>query len=199
MHRYPLRQKKDRMRTPTLAELPPLDDNWLEIDTQRQQLRCWKGRVLSHECAVSSGEAGVGQQEGSGQTPQGWHYVRAAIGDGLPENAVFRGRRWTREVYTAELAETHPTRDWILTRILWLCGLEVGKNRGGEVDSQRRYIYLHGTPPDQPMGVPASHGCIRLRNDDLLAVFHFARPGTSVWLHGGDACVSASDNFDTPH
>ncbi|RUR40700.1 L,D-transpeptidase [Vreelandella populi] len=172
------------MRTPTLAELPPSQDGWVEIDIEQQKLRWWQGREMLFECDISSGEAGVGQQEGSGRTPHGWHYVRASIGDGLPENVVFRGRRWTGEVFSEALASAHPERDWILTRILWLCGLEKGVNRGGQVDSQRRYIYLHGTPPDQPMGKPASHGCIRMRNQDLLHLFECALPGTPVWLHG---------------
>ncbi|MBZ5488235.1 L,D-transpeptidase [Halomonas aquamarina] len=172
------------MPTPVLAELPPADEGWIEIDTDCQQLRWWQGRDMLFECAVSTGKAGVGQQEGSGQTPHGWHYIRAAIGDGHPVDAVFRGRRWTGEVFTEALGEANPERDWILTRILWLCGLEKGINRGGQVDSQRRYIYLHGTPPDQPMGTPASHGCIRLRNSDLLYLFQRAVPGTPVWLHG---------------
>ncbi|WP_404466139.1 L,D-transpeptidase [Vreelandella aquamarina] len=171
------------METPRLAELPPTHSEWIEIDAQQQRLRCWQGREVRYECDVSTGLAGVGQQEGSGQTPLGWHYVRAAIGKGLPDNAVFRGRRWTEEVFSPELASRFPKRDWILTRILWLCGLECGVNRGGNVDSQRRYIYLHGTPPDQPMGVAASHGCIRLRNDDLHYLFDHAQPGTPVWLH----------------
>lgn len=185
------------MRTPTLANLPPMNENWLEIDTHKQQLYCWQGSTLQCSYLVSTGEAGVGQQEGSGQTPLGWHYIRAAIGDGLPLNAVFRGRRWTNEVYSTELAAQHPERDWILTRILWLCGLETGKNRGGRVDSQRRYIYLHGTPPNQPMGVAASHGCIRLRNRDLLAVFRFAQPGTPVWLHGDNDDATSERRFDS--
>lgn len=109
--------------------------------------------------------------------------MRAAIGGDQPVGAVFRGRRPTGETYSAELAAAHPGRDWILTRILWLCGLESGSNRGGAVDSQRRYIYLHGTPPDQPMGVPRSHGCVRLRDEALLRVFALAPPGTPVWLH----------------
>ncbi|WP_447928874.1 L,D-transpeptidase family protein [Vreelandella sp. EE27] len=171
------------MLTPNLADLPPVDGPWLEVDLATQHLRCWQGQAVVHECAVSTGENGVGQNEGSGQTPRGWHYVRAAIGEGLPENAVFRGRRFTGEVFTPELGAQNPQRDWILTRILWLCGLERGVNRAGQTDSQRRYIYLHGTPPDQPMGIAASHGCIRLRNDDLLAVFAFAAPGTPVWLN----------------
>lgn len=166
------------MRTPTLAELPPSQTGWIEIDTDTQQLRWWQGQKVCFECEISSGKAGVGQQEGSGQTPHGWHYVRAAIGKDLPINAVFRGRRFTGEVFSTPLAKANPTRDWILTRILWLCGLERGFNRAGSVDSQRRYIYLHGTPPNQPMGTPASHGCIRLRNQDLLYVFERALPGT---------------------
>ncbi|MFI0473903.1 L,D-transpeptidase family protein [Halomonas sp. HMF6819] len=171
------------MITPILAELPPAEAPWLEIDLTEQCLRAWQGTCVVHECAVSTGENGVGQNEGSGQTPSGWHYVRASIGAGLAENAVFRGRRFTGEVFTPALGEQHPERDWILTRILWLCGLERGVNRGGSVDSQRRYIYLHGTPPDEPMGVAASHGCVRLRNRDLLWVFDVAVPGTPVWLH----------------
>lgn len=172
------------MQTPMLADLPPPQTGWVEIDTDHQKLRWWRGREALLECDISTGEAGIGQQDGSGRTPHGWHYVRAVIGEGLPDNAVFRGRRWTGEVFTQALADANPARDWILTRILWLCGLEKGVNRGGQVDSQRRFIYLHGTPLDQPMGRPASHGCIRMRNQDLLALFERARPGTPVWLHG---------------
>lgn len=173
------------MQTPTLAELPPTESIWLEIDTAQQRLRCWRGTKVLQECAISSGAAGNGELNGSGKTPHGWHYVRAAIGEGMPENAVFRGRRWTGEIFSPALAAANPERDWILTRILWLCGLEKDVNRGGQRDSQRRYIYLHGTPPDEPMGVAASHGCIRLRNSDLLYIYSLALPGTPVWLHGG--------------
>ncbi|WGI23773.1 L,D-transpeptidase [Halomonas alkaliantarctica] len=176
------------MRTPTLAELPPTENIWLEIDTTQQLLRCWCGPKVLRECSISSGVAGSGQLDGSGKTPHGWHYVRAAIGGDMAEDAVFRGRRWTGETFSPALAEANPQRDWILTRILWLCGLEKGVNRGGQVDSQRRYIYLHGTPPDEPMGVAASHGCIRLRNSDLLYIFSLALPGTPVWLHGDRQC-----------
>lgn len=171
------------MRTPRLDDLPPGQGHWLEIDTAAQRLVAWQGRETLFDCPVSTGAAGTGQREGSGQTPLGWHYVRAAIGAGEPPGAVFRGRRPTGEVFSPALAAGHPGRDWILTRILWLCGLEPGHNRGADVDSQRRYIYLHGTPPDQPMGEPRSHGCIRLRDADLLAVFALAVPGTPVWLH----------------
>jgi len=171
------------MRTPRLHELPPADALWLEIDLARQSLTVWQGRDALQRHAISSGAAGNGQHTGSGQTPLGWHYVRAAIGDGEPPGTVFRGRRPTGEVYAPALAAAHPKRDWILTRILWLCGLERGFNRGGAVDSQRRYIYLHGTPASEPMGQPASHGCIRLRDAALLSLFDRAVPGTPVWLH----------------
>lgn len=173
------------MQTPSLTELPPRHGLWIEIATQTQQLRAWEGDTCRYQCDVSTGRAGVGNQENSGKTPLGWHYIRAAIGREAPENAVFKGRRWTGEVFTPELGKAFPERDWILTRILWLCGLEPGVNRAGQVDSQRRYIYLHGTPPDQPMGQPASHGCVRLRNVDLLWLFEHALPGTPVWLHDG--------------
>ncbi|TFH87397.1 L,D-transpeptidase [Billgrantia azerbaijanica] len=170
------------MRTPRLDALPP-EGTWLEIDTAAQRLVVWQGETPGDGYAISTAAPGTGQREGSGQTPLGWHYVRAAIGDGLPAGTVFRGRRPTGEVYSAALAAAYPGRDWILTRILWLCGLEPGVNRGGEVDSQRRYIYLHGTPPSEPMGEPRSHGCIRLRDADLLALYRVAVPGTPVWLH----------------
>ncbi|QFU01470.1 L,D-transpeptidase catalytic domain [Halomonas sp. THAF5a] len=171
------------MRTPLLAELPPEEGLWLEIDTATQRLSVWDGLEVKWSCDVSTGANGTGEEEGSGATPLGWHTIRAAIGAGEPAGAIFRGRRPTGEVYTEALAAEHPGRDWILTRILWLGGLEPGRNRGGNVDSQRRYIYLHGTPPSEPMGVARSHGCIRVRDDDLLALFEIAVPGTPVWVH----------------
>ncbi|GHD61145.1 hypothetical protein GCM10007350_15360 [Jeongeupia chitinilytica] len=94
--------------------------------------------------------------------------------------AVFRGRRWTGEVYSPELAKVHPERDWVLTRIIWLSGAVPGFNRFGSVDTMSRYIYIHGTPDDQPMGVPASHGCIRMRNADVDALFARLKPGIEV-------------------
>ncbi|WP_148253859.1 L,D-transpeptidase [Aidingimonas lacisalsi] len=171
------------MQTPRLSHLPPEDDVWLEIDLTGQRLCVWRGRDREADYPVSTGAAGIGQQQGSGRTPAGWHYIRAMIGHGMPAGSVFRGRRPTGEIYSPHMARSFPERDWILTRILWLTGLEPGVNRGGNVDSQRRYIYLHGTPPDEPMGTPASHGCIRLHDTALLAVFDRVTPGTPVWLH----------------
>lgn len=117
---------------------------------------------------------------GSFKTPRGRHRIRAKIGTGQPVNTVFVGRRPTGEIFTPELAARHPDRDWILTRILWLSGCEPGFNRLGEVDSMRRYIYIHGAPDTVPMGVPASHGCIRMRNVDVMDLFDRVPVGTPV-------------------
>lgn len=109
--------------------------------------------------------------------------MRAKIGAGQPVNAVFRGRRPTGEIYSETLAERYPDRDWVLTRILWLSGCEPGRNRLGNVDSMRRYIYIHGTPDSEPMGEPRSHGCVRMRNDDLLQLFKRVDVGCPVLIH----------------
>ncbi|WP_221798001.1 L,D-transpeptidase [Oceanobacter mangrovi] len=131
---------------------------------------------------VSTALNGAGEQQGSGKTPIGWHRVVARIGEGLPLGSVFVGRRFTGEIYSDQLAQAFPQRDWILSRILWLQGLEVGRNRMGGVDSMRRYIYIHGTPDSEPMGKPLSHGCIRMRNSDLLALFEQVPAKTPVWI-----------------
>lgn len=121
--------------------------------------------------SVSTALAGVGEVSGSYQTPRGRHLIRAKIGANQPENAVFVRRRPTGEIWTPELGQQFPERDWILTRILWLSGLEPGCNRLGCVDTMRRYIYIHGSPDTAKMGLPGSHGCIRMRNADLIELF----------------------------
>jgi lipoprotein-anchoring transpeptidase ErfK/SrfK len=149
--------------------MPTLDR--LHISIADQRLYGFIGEHLVLRLAVSTALNGAGERNGSGCTPRGLHQVRARIGEGLPSGAVLRGRRWTGEVWSAELDARFPGRDWILTRILWLSGCEPGRNRLGAVDTFRRYIYLHGTPDSEPMGVALSHGCIRLRNADLLTLF----------------------------
>ena len=148
-----------------------LDLDLLHISIADQMLYGLQAGRLRVRCAVSTALNGAGEDNGSGCTPRGLHHVRARIGAGLPLAAVLRGRRWTGEVWTPELHQQFPGRDWILTRILWLSGLEPGRNRLGSVDTFRRYIYLHGTPDTEPMGTALSHGCIRLRNTDMLALF----------------------------
>ncbi|ASP40974.1 hypothetical protein CHH28_17000 [Bacterioplanes sanyensis] len=153
----------------------------IEISIADQALRL-STLDACHLFSVSTAAAGVGERDGSGQTPRGWHRVRAQIGDGAPKGTVFVGRRPTGEVYNHRLAQQHPQRDWILTRILWLQGLEVGFNRGDGVDSMRRFIYIHGTPDSEPMGQPRSHGCIRMRNADVMRLAELVYPGTLVWI-----------------
>ncbi len=130
--------------------------------------------------SVSTARNGAGEASGSFCTPRGRHIIRARIGAGAPIGAAFRGRRPTGEVWTPELAAANPGRDWILTRILWLSGTEPGFNRLGEVDSMRRYIYIHGTPDTEPMGVPLSIGCVRMRNRDVAELFELVPAGTKV-------------------
>ncbi len=143
----------------------------LHISLADQCLYGFSQGRLTVRLPVSTALNGPGERNGSGCTPRGLHQVRAKIGGGLPQGAVLRGRRWTGETWTRDLHEQFPGRDWILTRILWLSGCEPGRNRLGPVDTFRRYIYLHGTPDTEPMGVPLSHGCIRLRNADLAGLF----------------------------
>ncbi|MCH9826112.1 MAG: L,D-transpeptidase [Gammaproteobacteria bacterium] len=151
----------------------------VDIAVQRLQLLDARGERLA-SYVVSTAANGAGEREGSGCTPRGRHRIRARIGAGEPLGTVFVGRRATGEIWTPQLAATHPQRDWILTRILWLCGCEPGFNRFGDCDSQRRYIYIHGTPDSEPMGEPRSHGCIRMRNRDIVELFDRVGAGTPV-------------------
>jgi len=152
----------------------------IEISIPEQSLRLLDdGREL--RCySVSTSRNGPGEREGSFCTPRGEHIVRAKIGAGQPVRTVFIDRRPTGEIWTPELAERFPGRDWILTRILWLSGCEPGKNRLGEVDTMRRYIYIHGSPDTVEMGKPGSIGCIRMRNRDVVELFERVPPGTEV-------------------
>lgn len=157
------------------------------VDLAAQSLTLARPGAASLAWPVSTALTGAGETRDSGCTPRGRHVVRARIGAGLPRGAVLVGRRPTGEIWSPALARAHPGRDWILSRILWLSGLEPGRNRLGTRDTMRRYIYIHGTPDDQPMGVPASHGCIRMRNDDVIELFELAPVGTEVLIREGGA------------
>lgn len=162
----------------------------IRVDLGRQVLVLadGSGRCL-RRYSVSTSARGAGETRGSFCTPRGAHYIRAKIGAGQPINSVFRGRRPTGEIYTTELARREPGRDWILSRILWLCGKERGRNRLAEVDTMRRYIYIHGTPDDVPLGRPLSQGCIRMRNADILELFERVPVGTLVEIE--ETCEEA--------
>lgn len=161
-----------------------MSERLIRISLPDQRLALAVGERPLAVYPVSTARNGPGERRGSGCTPRGWHRIRIKIGAGLPLDTVFVGRRPTGEIYSPELAGRHPERDWILTRILWLTGLEPGRNRGGECDTLRRFIYIHGCPDTAPMGVPLSHGCIRMRNRDLLALFEQVATGDRVFVVG---------------
>lgn len=149
------------------------------IKTQQLELRGDAEQVL-RRYPVSTALKGAGELSGSYCTPRGRHIIRAKIGTDCPENAVFIRRRPTGEIYSEALGAQYPLRDWILTRILWLSGCEAGFNRLGKNDTMRRYIYIHGTPDTEPMGEARSHGCIRMRNADLVELYDLVPAGTPV-------------------
>lgn len=157
----------------------------LTVDLAAQRLTVWDGARARRHYPVSTAANGPGEIEGSGCTPRGRHRVRAKIGAGAPAGSVFRARRVCAEtpLYTPEAAARFPGRDWITSRILWLSGLEPGRNRLGCVDSMRRYIYIHGSPHVESLGQPASHGCVRLRDADVIELFDLIPVGTEVELH----------------
>jgi lipoprotein-anchoring transpeptidase ErfK/SrfK len=152
----------------------------IEIGLEGQRLDLFRGGQLWKSWPVSTSKHGAGEVRGSFKTPRGAHVIRAKIGAGAPLGTVFRGRRPTGEIYSEELARAQPGRDWILTRILWLSGIEVGKNRLGEVDTMRRYVYIHGTPDSTQLGVPGSIGCVRIGNLGVVELFDLVPTGTRV-------------------
>ena len=151
----------------------------ISLPDQTLELHDARGSLVGRY-AVSTSSRGGGEQSGSHCTPRGRHIVRAKIGSDAPPNSVFIGRRETGELWSTELHAQFPGRDWILSRILWISGKEPGRNRLRSVDSMRRYIYLHGTPDSEPLGVPRSHGCIRLGNRDVIELFDRVPPYTVV-------------------
>lgn len=149
------------------------------IDLVNQRLFLPK---LNKQYPISTGKNGIGEQENSGRTPRGWHKISEKFGHSLPLNSVFIARQWTGEIYDTALATQYPERDWILSRILWLEGLEHEFNRGEGCDTKQRYIYLHGTPDTEPMGIAMSHGCVRMRNTDIVELFDLIPEGALVYL-----------------
>ncbi len=156
----------------------------IEIDLKKQELVVREGRKILKTYPVSTASKGAGEKNGSFCTPRGRHIIRAKIGAGQPLNTVFVRRRPTGEVWTREMHAKYPGRDWILTRILWLSGKEPGKNRLGEVDTMRRYIYLHGTHELAEMGKPGSIGCVRMKSPDIVELFDLVPPYTEVEILG---------------
>jgi L,D-transpeptidase YbiS len=161
-------------------------DYRIDIDSRLQRLYLWEpypdGDMLIREYRISTAKNGLGEQSGSYCTPRGRHRIAEKIGAGHPMYAVFKARVPTGEVWSRELAAENPGCDWILTRILWLEGMEEGRNKGGTVDSHSRYIYIHGTDEEHLIGQPISHGCIRMKNTDVMDLFDLVEVGTAVLI-----------------
>ena len=156
-----------------------IQDADIVIDLAAQSLTLPK---FNKHYVISSGKNGIGETENSGKTPRGWHKIAQKFGDAQPKNAVFKARVPTGEIYDADLAAKFPERDWILSRILWLQGLEPGFNSGDGVDTFQRYIYIHGTPETEKMGVALSHGCIRMQNEDVIELYDLVDVGALVYI-----------------
>lgn len=159
-----------------------MSERAVRINLTQQELDVIDAGALLRRFLVSTSAWGPGERADSLCTPRGSHVIRAKIGAGMLPGAVLVGRRFTGEIFDAHLARRYPDRDWILTRILWLSGCERGRNRLGKVDTMRRFIYIHGSPDDVPMGVPTSHGCVRMRNADVIELFDMVDAGTPVEL-----------------
>ncbi len=157
-----------------------LDHPCLNVSLDRQTLELIEKNRLVCSYPVSTAGNGGGERYGSECTPRGLHRIKARIGEGAAMLSVFVGRRLTGEVYSSELDREYPERDWILSRIFWLGGMETGKNRFGDVDTARRFIYIHGSPDHLVSGIPGSHGCIRMRNADIIEIFDRVPAGTRV-------------------
>lgn len=154
----------------------------IHISIATQKLVLTEHGQVIRDYPVSTAAKGCGCESGSYKTPTGWHRIRLKIGDGQAIGAAFSGRRLTGEIYTPERDAAAPGRDWILTRILWLDGLEYGRNKGGNVDTLRRYVYIHGTPDDGMINPPSSHGCIRMFNADIVDLFARVANNTRVLI-----------------
>ena len=154
----------------------------IKISISKQQLFLFDGENIAREYSVSTAKNGVGERKNSECTPRGEHIIAEKIGQGAKQDSVFIGRVETNELYNPEMRDLYPDRDWILTRILWLSGAEEGKNKGGDVDSYDRYIYIHGSPADIKMGKPGSKGCIRMHNCDVIELYDLVSVGTMVTI-----------------
>jgi len=165
-----------------MSDTKQLPERYLHISIADHRLHLIDNHQIVFKATIATAKNGVGEQFGSECTPRGWHQIRAKIGKQCIENTVFIARRPTGEIYSQSLQQKHPGRDWILTRILWLSGLEPGFNRSGKQDTMRRYIYIHGCPDNNPMGVDSSHGCIKMRNSDVISLFDRVNTGISVLI-----------------
>ena len=164
-----------------LEQHPDYDQHDLiVVDISSQVLRWFHDGKLKRQYPVSTSRYGIGSKAGSNRTPLGLHYIRRKIGAGAESGTIFRARKSTGRKASIEHRPIVTGDDYVTSRIMWLSGLEAGKNRGKDVDSYSRYIYIHGTHEEGLIGQPASHGCIRMRNQDVIELFKNIRSRTLV-------------------
>ncbi|MDF0605081.1 L,D-transpeptidase [Neisseriaceae bacterium TC5R-5] len=156
---------------------------WILVGIKSQSLRLYDGwGIERQQYTISTARNGPGENSDSYQTPRGWHTICQRIGDdAAPDTIIFR-RKVTPSKYTPALHAQFPHKDWILTRILWLCGAEPGKNQGGMVDSYKRAIYIHGAGEHVPWGSPSSLGCVRMKSLDVIELFNATQTGIDVLI-----------------
>lgn len=152
----------------------------INISVSNQKLSLFQEGELVSSYKVSTALKGVGQEKNTNKTPLGNHIIRAMIGRNLPIYAVIKARRFTNEIWKKELDDPSITVDWILSRVIWLSGKDLGRNRLGNVDTMQRYIYIHGTNEEHLLGTPSSHGCIRMSNEDVIELFDLVSVGDIV-------------------
>ena len=155
----------------------------IRIDLGAQRLDLCAGDAVLRSYPVSTARNGAGEQDGSECTPRGAHAIEEKIGAGATPGSVFVGRVPTGEICTSEIFAASPERDWILTRVLTLGGLEPGRNQGDDVDTRSRNIYIHGCPEFLELGTPGSHGCVRMRSGDVIDLFDRVEVGTRVKIN----------------
>jgi len=172
----------DRTPTPASRLTPPAGDPSIYVDVTNQRLILFMGDTAVRQYAISTSKVGTGGEENSGSTPLGRHRVAEKFGDGAPLGTIFRSRESTGEIAAIITDPTDVEEDLVLTRILWLEGMEPGVNRGPGVDSKERYIYIHGTNEEGLIGTPASHGCVRMRNADVVDLYDRVPLATEVWI-----------------
>lgn len=154
----------------------------LFISIENQELYYIRNKTVVNTFIISSSKYGTGNENGSNKTPLGIHKVKEKHGEDTPLNGIMVGRIFNGKIAKVYHDTTRSKTDDITTRILWLEGMEEGKNKGIGIDSYKRYIYIHGTSEEGRLGMPASHGCIRMKNKDIIDLYRIIEVGTLVLI-----------------